>query len=462
MAQAAPPLIGTIVGGPGPSSSQTVLDVSSVSAAKKGYTTAQMIVVAVIVGAVLMIGVIAIGVDVYEDEEGGEYGGRGYGSSYNRKRPVKVVAMPPKAWWTPLAGYSMKGTDGNTYSNCGGRNQTSKLPNDPTRAWISVSAWDCTGCVGVKSAAFTSDGDKGSLKQSYGGEKMVLTAGNATTLPPQPPACDAKRCLTDESLLGTYLFNGKYNSYAKGGSWDKATRCRKTVYRRDAQGQNRPIKYTYPDAQCQCPDCWPWLGAQQAVSYSPLWLSRSALWHTCGARVSKKTIGTCKRVWTSLQCTEQVAMAGRPFLSRKSGRAIQATVVRGSDANRSGYCGVQPKARPQEQPPPAKKADTLDVSGLSAASRQTLAGSWARDGLAEHASIASFSRFALGLLSHGAPASLVERLHLAAIDEIRHARLRAATRRAGFLSQRRARAVRRSRLRSSPRRRCAKAASAKR
>src|SRR6185369_11435722 len=48
---------------------------------------------------------------------------------------------------------------------------------------------------------------------------------------------------------------------------------------------------------------------------------------------------------------------------------------------------------------------------------------WTRDGLFEHASVASFGRFALELLAAGAPAALVEDAHRAALDEVRHARL---------------------------------------
>lgn len=48
---------------------------------------------------------------------------------------------------------------------------------------------------------------------------------------------------------------------------------------------------------------------------------------------------------------------------------------------------------------------------------------WARDAQFEHASIASFGRFALELLALGAPSELIESAHRAAIDEIEHARL---------------------------------------
>jgi len=64
--------------------------------------------------------------------------------------------------------------------------------------------------------------------------------------------------------------------------------------------------------------------------------------------------------------------------------------------------------------------DALDTR-LSAASR--LAQLWAERGRNEHASIASFDRFALGLLGVGAPPELIEQAHVAAIDEIGHARL---------------------------------------
>jgi hypothetical protein len=48
---------------------------------------------------------------------------------------------------------------------------------------------------------------------------------------------------------------------------------------------------------------------------------------------------------------------------------------------------------------------------------------WARIGLAEHASVASFGRFALELMALGAPAELIAAAHRAALDEVRHAEL---------------------------------------
>jgi hypothetical protein len=63
------------------------------------------------------------------------------------------------------------------------------------------------------------------------------------------------------------------------------------------------------------------------------------------------------------------------------------------------------------------------VQGLSTEARTALADAWLRDALLEHASVASFGRFALELMAIGAPAELVEQAHVAALDEVRHARL---------------------------------------
>lgn len=50
----------------------------------------------------------------------------------------------------------------------------------------------------------------------------------------------------------------------------------------------------------------------------------------------------------------------------------------------------------------------------------TRAAAWALAGAAEHASIAAFSKLALELLAHGAPASLLRAVHQAGLDEIDH------------------------------------------
>ncbi|MDI1479794.1 ferritin-like domain-containing protein [Polyangium sp. y55x31] len=102
---------------------------------------------------------------------------------------------------------------------------------------------------------------------------------------------------------------------------------------------------------------------------------------------------------------QPLCIGGRPFLVNDAPRT--ADPVRGAFA--SG-------ARSPEAMAP-------NVDDLSADERALLAAAWTRDGLFEHASVASFGRFALELLAVGAPADLVARAHRAAQDEVRHAEL---------------------------------------
>jgi hypothetical protein len=64
----------------------------------------------------------------------------------------------------------------------------------------------------------------------------------------------------------------------------------------------------------------------------------------------------------------------------------------------------------------------LDMTELTAKERTLLAKHWTEVALMEHASIAAFARFALELLSLGAPPELVVATHEAMADETRHAR----------------------------------------
>jgi hypothetical protein len=97
--------------------------------------------------------------------------------------------------------------------------------------------------------------------------------------------------------------------------------------------------------------------------------------------------------------TQEDCLAGRPFVA--AGAARRAAARRGAFAE-------------------ATVAPSLE--GVSAAARARLAEAWTRDGLYEHASVASFGRFALELLAVGAPADLVADAHASALDEVRHAR----------------------------------------
>ena len=60
---------------------------------------------------------------------------------------------------------------------------------------------------------------------------------------------------------------------------------------------------------------------------------------------------------------------------------------------------------------------------LPEAARRSIVEHWTRAAQMEHASVASFGRFSLQLLAVGAPPSLIEDAHRAALDEIKHAEL---------------------------------------
>ncbi|NUO50127.1 MAG: ferritin-like domain-containing protein [Polyangiaceae bacterium] len=96
--------------------------------------------------------------------------------------------------------------------------------------------------------------------------------------------------------------------------------------------------------------------------------------------------------------------SGRPFLVR--GRAQTAAARRSASASASAWSSAE---RPL-------------VEELDESSRAALAAAWLRDALLEHASVASFARFALELMAVGAPSDLVDAAHEAARDEVRHAR----------------------------------------
>jgi hypothetical protein len=132
----------------------------------------------------------------------------------------------------------------------------------------------------------------------------------------------------------------------------------------------------------------------------------------CGWVESGPTVenGQCCYVVSGDEC----GPAGRPYLV--DGRAHTAQARRGSEAG-SRSAGRDAAAWTDAG------ARRPELAGLSAAQRAALAEAWARDGLLEHASVASFGRFALELLSAGAPAALVADAHRAALDEVRHARL---------------------------------------
>ena len=101
------------------------------------------------------------------------------------------------------------------------------------------------------------------------------------------------------------------------------------------------------------------------------------------------------------------AIPGRPFIQQ--GAALTASLARRDN----GWAGD------------ARSSDNKQhaISELSNEERALLAAMWSDSGLFEHASVASFARFALELMAVGAPAALVQAAHEAARDEVVHAQL---------------------------------------
>ncbi len=110
----------------------------------------------------------------------------------------------------------------------------------------------------------------------------------------------------------------------------------------------------------------------------------------------------CGPVWLGEACClhqswdlEDVGDEGRPFLVQRQRR----------------QAGPAPRADWRAELCPAPVPETV---------RAAVVARWVAAGRAEHASVASFARFSMALLHHGAPADLVRDAHAAALDEVRH------------------------------------------
>ena len=103
--------------------------------------------------------------------------------------------------------------------------------------------------------------------------------------------------------------------------------------------------------------------------------------------------------WVVLQVQARCPPAGRPFTVEGSARVP--SVVERDDWSRP--CAPR-------------------LQGLDASTRATLAQAWAREACFEAASVASFSRFVLQLMSLAAPPELLVQAQAAIADEVRHAR----------------------------------------
>lgn len=107
---------------------------------------------------------------------------------------------------------------------------------------------------------------------------------------------------------------------------------------------------------------------------------------------------TTQSVETGSHLCSGTAIAGRPFVVEGSERVAEVVV-------RDDW------------------ADEVSPSDVSPKTRERLAAAWAREAAFEHASVASFARFALQLLAVGAPPDLVIAAQEAMADEVRHAQV---------------------------------------
>ncbi len=129
------------------------------------------------------------------------------------------------------------------------------------------------------------------------------------------------------------------------------------------------------------------------------------------------TVGTdcCYQVdVTDPKAPDCIMIPGRPFVVGGQARVASVSAgLRGWEARTP----TLPRARA------ASAALSPHIADLDAATRAHLGRAWATDAAYEHASVASFGKLALELLSFGAPADLVRGAHDAALEEIGHAQM---------------------------------------
>lgn len=121
------------------------------------------------------------------------------------------------------------------------------------------------------------------------------------------------------------------------------------------------------------------------------------------AASAASTGGACCYLVGSIGCD------GRPLIV--DGRLCLADVLAGKSAWSEGERDFAVELR------------SLDPRDLPLELRARVARRWIERARFEHASIASFSRFSLALMSLGAPPALLEATHRAALDEVEHARI---------------------------------------
>ena len=99
---------------------------------------------------------------------------------------------------------------------------------------------------------------------------------------------------------------------------------------------------------------------------------------------------------------------GRPFSLEKGGYVIAPVLSSPSITVDQEFATVSPE-----------NVSTFEAV-IPEADRIQAAQYWSKVAMMEHASVASFSRFSLELMSIGAPVDLLAEAHQAALDEVRH------------------------------------------
>lgn len=120
----------------------------------------------------------------------------------------------------------------------------------------------------------------------------------------------------------------------------------------------------------------------------------------CGENLCVSTLDALTGATGPFLCKQHACVVGRPFLVDGLARVAEV-------ASRDDW----------------QQTFELELGGLLFAEREATGLAWCRIGQMEHASVAAFARFALQLLSLGAPPPLVEGAARAIADETRHAQL---------------------------------------
>jgi len=121
----------------------------------------------------------------------------------------------------------------------------------------------------------------------------------------------------------------------------------------------------------------------------------------------------------SSDCSEEVVSVKGEGKRRTAGDAVveaccyPAEITDGDDS-----CAV---GRPYLEGGVPRQAPLRSSSASSAITDTARAAAWALAGSGEHASVASFARLSLQLMSLGAPSSLLREVHQAALEEVKHA-----------------------------------------